>query len=324
MTSRYRNSILASILIALPLSYVAGYQIIGESRDYLNYLSFFDLVRSAKNYSEISYRFEPGFTFIAYWLAHIGFGNEWIYGFFAGTCIYIKYSALPVFHENLISFLVFTFLFLCRYFILFEMTVLRAAVAFSIVFAVFLKKENEQSTIKEVFFLVLAALFHYSAIVFFPIYFIGKLTRKKIIVLSIFSFFLILFSEKLALTILPNIFPVFKTYGAIKSEATLLPAPMILDIALIVFGLVFWSENDLPMRYSIFGMTLSIVFHFAVLDFSVISGRIYEILSVFVLIYLVRAAMQKNALLMTLAVLFSIFDGAVNLYAVTIHEPLLS
>lgn len=324
MISTHKHSIFACILIALPLSFIGGYQIIGQSHDYLNYLKFFDLVRSTNSYFDISSRFEPAFKFSTYLLSYAGFSDQWIYTVFVGACVYLKYAAIPASLNNLITFLAFTFLYLSRYFILFEMTVLRAAIAFSLAFFAFFNKKDDELKKHEIGLLVLATLFHYSAIIFFPIYLTRNLNRRKIIIFSCLSFVLILAVKNIALNVLPEFFPVFNSYNAVRMNATFFPAPLMLDMMLAIFGFIFWKYNDAAMKCSIFGIFLSAVFHFAILDFSIIGDRIRELLSVFVLIYVARATMQQFNIFRLIIVIFSIFDGLINLYAQTVLDPLLS
>lgn len=302
---------------------LAGYQVLGESRDYWNYVAFFEFVRDAHKFTDIHYRFEPAFTLLVFFLAKNISSNEVIYCLIAGAAVFVKYAAIFRGKYNWFLIFVFTFYFFTRYFILFEMTTLRAACAFSLIFLVFFKRASDGYKINEIALLVLAVLFHYSAIAIFPIYFIKKITRKKIFFLALVAFFIILYGKLIILNRLSDLLTVFSTDDYFN-EATFIPIPFAIDILFLIVVFYFWRLNDLAMRWCALGIAISISIHFAMIDSSVIAGRFRELFSVFILIYVVRVMLYKEGALKYITIAYVLTTGFMHLYLMTIYDPLLS
>lgn len=309
--------------LALVLGLTAGYQSLGVSRDYKNYFAFFDLVRNSENYWTIDYRFEPGFTALIYWLVNLKLNNAEIYSIIAGCAILIKYSSIEHGRRYWAAILVFTFYFFTRYLILFEMTVLRAACAFSLAFFVFIKRKTMSVSVGDIMILVLGTLFHYSAIVFVIIYLIRPTNKWRIIITASLTFLIIYILKRMALTYLPQHVSVFLTYSNF-GEATLLPIPLIADMLFLLFALLKFENSDLPMRYAMLGMGIGLAFHFSLLDYSMIGGRFNELLSVFFLVYVVRASICEYSSIRHTSLLYSFGTGLGYFYLYKYYEPLLS
>jgi hypothetical protein len=304
------------------LGVVAGYGILGESRDYQNYIDFFQRVVENSGDLDFSYRFEPGFTLLTHALALGTSDSALIYTAIVFFITLLKYFALPTERRHLVAVVIFSFYFLCRYFILFDMTVLRGACAFSVAFYVFMKRSNDKINLVDVALLGAAATLHYSALVFIPIYLAPNPSPARILLISISLFLAILISKSDLLQVLPSYFQVFSRYDAGRTAATI-PVPYLLDLMYLVLMLAFWKSNDTAMKYCALGFALSAPIHFAMLDYSVIASRFRELLSVFILIYVVRASQSDRPVLRHLTWTYVIFSGLLNLYIVTVHDPLL-
>lgn len=323
MISKLIYSAFACILVALPLSFIAGYQIIGESRDYLNYLAFFDLIRFNPDGLDFSYRFEPGFTLVTYLLTRLDISNELTYSFIAGFAILIKYLSIPVKRKYWLSFLVFTYYFLSRYFLLFEMTVLRAACAFALVFSVFIDRDSEERSIRDVIILVFAVTFHYSAAVILPIYFFKNLSRRLVLLVSMSTFLIIFLLEPLVISSLRDYIAVFETYDDLTA-ANVLPLAYLVDLIYLSIFIWFWEENDLAMRYAILGILLGAAFHFSLFEYSIFASRFRELFSVFILIHITRASISDSKFVKYTSLIYVFFTGLVHLYIAFVYDPLLS
>ncbi|CAJ0681142.1 hypothetical protein R82526_01086 [Ralstonia mannitolilytica] len=313
-----------SFLIAIILGVIAGNQYFGESRDYSNYADFFNALLTAPNLSDVETRFEPGFTLLSYWLTALGFGAVATYSFIAGFCVLIKAGALRTSEASLVGVFMFVLFYFARYFILFEMTVLRAAVAFSIAFFVFFRKRDERVHIFELSLLLLATAFHYSAVIFLFIYSQRQLSPWRAIAAALFVFLMGVVAKEFIFERVEEILPVFSSYRDVGVTATVLPIPYILDILLAMFGLYFWKYNDVPMKYSVLGIIVGAAIHFSMLDYTIIAGRFRELMSVFILVYVVRAAMSSCRFLRVVAIMFTTVSGSLYFYAMTIYDPLLS
>lgn len=323
MKSNARLRYVFILLVSLTLGLACGYQILGVSRDYNNYFTFFNFVRNIKNYWAIDYRFEPGFTAAVFILVKSGLSNVAIYISITACIISIKYLSIEYKKKFGVAVLIFTSYFIARYIILFEMTVLRAACAFALAFSVFMRKKTASIKIREILVLALAALFHYSAIVFFVVYLIRP-SNKRIIIIAILLVFLgVYFLKTIAILYLPEYLDVFSTYQDF-GEATFLPIPLIFDIIFIIYALCKFENSNLSMRYAILGMGIGIAFHFSLLDYSMIGARFNELLSMFVLIYVVQACDSRDKAIRHASLLYVVITGAMYAYLYGYYSPLLS
>lgn len=310
--------------LAVVLGAVAAHQYLGESRDYRYYLIFFRLVRSSDSLLGIDSRFEFGFRFLIYCLSGLGLGNVMVYAVICSFCIFLKGLAFRASEVTWCAVSVLLYFYLTRYFMLFELTVLRASIAFSIAFFVYFRKQDTKFHWREFLLLVAAVTFHYSAIVFLVVYFTGRLNPLGVVAFSVLVF-LLGFLGKIALfTWFSSVFPVLLSYPAWKIPSTIVPIPFMLDIAMVVVALAFWERSDVPMRYSIAGIVLSIAIHFSMLGYPTIAGRFRELLSMFILIYVVRATLSADRTLKLLAVSFALLSGALLFFVMMFYEPLLT
>lgn len=309
--------------LAVILGLVAGNQYLGVSRDYQNYLEFFELVRSGDGLLDIETRFEFGFAALVYWLVRLGLGNVAIYGVICAICVMIKGFAIRMSELSIGLIAILLFFYLSRYFILFEMTVLRASVAFAIIFFVFWRKRDFDFHLDEFVLLLIAVGFHYSAVVVLAVYFLGRLKPSGVILLVLLIFLFGVLAKDLLFVEFQAIFPVLSSYQELDARATTLPIPFMLDIALVVVAVYLWDESDVAMKYSVIGLLLSIAIHFSMLELPIIAARFRELLSVFVLIYIARASLSASPWMRGMAIGFALLSGVLNFYAMTVYDPLL-
>lgn len=321
-TSRLR-AFSCALLIAVALGYVSGHQLLGTSRDYENYIIFFDWLKSIPANEAFSYRFEPGFILLAAGFATLQISSAAIYGCIASITIFLKYIALQSTRNFWPVFAALTLYYAARYFTLFEMTVLRATVALSLAFLAFYARTAHEYRTKDLLLLLAAVSMHYSAIVFIPIYLIRPVNRATVIALGATSFVIILATKNIALAILPDYVPVFGTYQEL-TKATLLPIPFAVDIAFFCFILFNWRRNDALMKTCALGMAIGIAFHFSLLEYSLLASRFREILSVFYLLYVVRAVGYARNEVKYATIAYAAVSATLHLYAGYVHDPLLT
>lgn len=312
-----------SLLFAVVIGIASGYHVLGVSRDYENYFEFFDLVRNSIDYWSINYRFEPGFAALVFGLTHVGLNNYLVYSVIISLIVFIKYFSIDFSESYWLALIVFTIYSASRYIVLFEMTVLRAACAFSLAFFVFFRKTTNSIRIRELLILGVSALFHYSAVVFFIVYFSNPMSRLRVALVALITFLAIYFTKNLALMYLPEYVSVFATYQDL-GKATILPIPFAIDIAFLVFILFMFEASDSAMRYAAMGIALSIAFHFSLVDYSVFASRFRELLSVFILIYVVRTVYCDDIRVRSVSVLYVLLTGFIHLYGYFVYDPLLS
>lgn len=323
MSIKYKYGIFTLTAFALILGVVAGHQLMGESRDYENYLIFFDWVNTQSIGNALEYRFEPGFVLLSYLLSYLVSSGAATYATITGICIAIKiYGVIQLKNFGLVIF-VFLVFYLSRYFILFEMTVLRVALAASFAFFVFLHREVGRIRLKDIIFLGLAVSMHYSAILFVLIYFFQPKTRIVIILSWLFVYLLAISTKGILINILPEILFVFSTYENFN-DASLIPKPMILDFIFLCFMMFYWRYADEQMRIAIFGIGLGFSLHFSLLEFSLIAGRFRELISIFFIVYVVRSFHRETTILRIGSSIFLLLSGSMHIYVYYIHDPLLT
>lgn len=312
-----------ALITAVFLGYVSGHQLLGTSRDYENYIIFFDWLKSTPANEIFSYRFEPGFILLAAGLATLQITSTAIYTCIASITIFLKYIALQSTRNFWPVFAALTLYYAARYFTLFEMTVLRATIALSLAFLAFYTRTGHEYRTKDLLLLLAAVSIHYSAIVFIPIYLIRPLNRTTIIALGAASFITIFATKNIALALLPDYVPVFGTYQEL-TKATLLPIPFAVDIVFFCFVLLNWRKNDALMKTCALGMAIGIAFHFSLLEYSLLAGRFREILSLFYLLFVVRAVGCARSEMKYATVAYAAVSAALHLYAGYVHDPLLT
>jgi hypothetical protein len=314
---------IAFAAIALGCALVAGSQLLGQSRDYENYLFFFNYLIDNRDGLDLSYRFEPGFSFLVYLLGWVTSNSEWMYGLIVWAIVFLKYLSIPSARGYWFAISVFTFYFISRYFVLFELTVLRAACAFALAFFVFMRRETEKVEPIAVMLLLLGVTFHYSAIIFLFIYFARGLTRLRVVLLALICFSVVTVSKEYVLALLPQFLDVFGTYEGVRG-ATLLPIPYLLDLIYFLSMLCFWRDSDVAMRYGTLGVAIGAALHFSLVDNSLLASRFRELLSMFLLVHVVRASISKSSLIRYTALMYAVATGFLNIYVEFVYDPLLS
>lgn len=302
---------------------IAGHQVIGISRDYDNYLSYFSFIHGTNIYDVLAYRFEPGFGLLAHLLSNANLTGAEMYAAIAGACILIKVYALGESKNYWAALLLFIGFYLLRYYTLFEMTVLRASLALSLSFFVFLRRNTTKIKVSDIAILSVALSMHYSAVIFLPIYLYTPNNRLKAVAIAFLIFIAVFSTKTIAIEILPEFIFVIGTYENLTASS-LLPKPMLIDIAFLCFMMYRWNHDDLQMRTATYGILVSLALHFSLLEYSVFASRFRELLSMFFLIYVVRAVSQKINITRFAALLFSIASAATHLYTAYVYDPLLT
>lgn len=288
-----------SVSLIIVMSWLAGSQFLGESKDYGYYLIFFDKIRGVNTFGDIETRFEPAFTLLAFVIAWFFESNAWVYGVIAFFALSLKIIALMDNRNKNIAvvFFVFFFLYFFRYFALYELTQLRACIGMSLVFCVFMTRYEFEIRWWDIVILIVACLFHYSATLFFLVYFI----RPKVVWTPVLVFIAVLFVLLLAKYSIygyfEGVFQVFEMYSrsvAVDDQAVALPVTMALDIFLVIIGLLFWEKNDFRMKVSLVGLMIGFSIYWSFLDYNVIAHRFRELTSVFALIYFLCGVQSKS------------------------------
>ena len=301
---------LIRVIIALSagsfLAYAAGYQVIGESRDYYAYALFFDLIDRE---AELSlYRFELGYSLSVY-VSKFIFGLSYE-GF---TFLLLALSFIINFYSfsgksNLL--LVFIF-FILSWYPLHEYTQVRVAIALSFLF-VSIKKIGQERLLTACIWGILSTLFHASAAVLFPFLVIVYLLRHRSIWISLFSVTfmsvslkgLFLISAALLSSRSPNILVYLE--AASDFEIRYFSIAHILMAGVLLSAALSGGLKQIESRISFLIAFASFPLMFAFSEYPVIAIRFKELFMCFSILFAFQRKLTWAAIpQITLALLYS-------------------
>lgn len=179
------------IISAIILCYIAAFRGEGVDRDYGNYVMFYDNTMPIKYYidnSEDLVLRDPARTIISS-IVKYSLNDKIIllFVFFATTGVFLKVLAI----KRLSSFwLLSVLIYFSNYFILHEMTQIRIGVATGFLLLSIPSIKNRK-LVKFLSFVFLATLFHYSSLIFLPLYLVNptKINVKKYLIIMIAPIF---------------------------------------------------------------------------------------------------------------------------------------
>ena len=180
------------ICLAIVLITIAAFRGEGVDRDYSNYVSYFH---------EQDFLFvEPSFVLISI-IIHFIVGPYpiFLFIFFAILGVSLKFIAIKQLTELWFLSLV---IYISYFFILQDLTQIRAGVATSFLLLC-IKPIKERNWKKFLLFSFLAFSFHYSALLIFPLWFLGGKSGRKWLFFSIPISYLVYFSGINLITMIP-------------------------------------------------------------------------------------------------------------------------
>jgi len=173
------------VIIGVVLFLIAGFRGAGVDRDYLTYVNLYHNIGKLTILSV-----EPTFIIISDFVKYVLFNNVvFVFVIYAIMAISLKLYAI----KQLSDFYFFSVLvYFSNFFILQELTQIRVGIAAGILLLC-IKPLYDRNLRKFLILSILAFLFHYSAIVVFPLWFFSKKSFQKIIYLSLISISYILY-----------------------------------------------------------------------------------------------------------------------------------
>ncbi|WP_116186101.1 EpsG family protein [Pectobacterium aquaticum] len=262
-------------LTAAFATYISQY-----SNDHQAYLDLF--YYNVKDYS--FKRIEPGFGMFILLFNQLGIGFFSFWYLFALCALFIKYNLLIVYNTKLIILTTVLICYSISLLALHEGTQIRAALAIALGFWGVKSKNKTFSFL----LLISSVMFHFSAILFFLIYFSrGVVNPNKlhyIVLMIVFSFFVPFFMSNYS-SFFDKINPLFKLYYDNSEEASVnsFSFTTIFAIIFLFFNFIigtYIKKIELTYYNSLsFSYVLS-VFLLISLSFSpVLSVRLYELFS---------------------------------------------
>jgi EpsG family len=304
------------------LIFFAAFREIGSDQDSVAYERYYGL----DDYT-MSIVAEPTFLYIARISRYFFFENGLIFLFFiyAAIGVYLKLSAISkLTNLKWLSVIVY----FSTYFLLHEFTQIRAGIASGLLLLA-IKPIADRNLGKFLFVIASASLFHYSAIVAFPLYFLGngKINWKNIIVLSasIPVGAVIHFTQFDILVALPIKAAQLKleTYYAVEElrnlKLNVFNSLYLIRYALLYIFLIFAYRIEkhnpyFPILLKIYTMSL---FSYLVLSKNaVLAMRISELYGVveILLIPLIYYAIRQKVIAILSILVFSLVSFGINIY----------
>ena len=307
---RINKKTLVLFTVALLLIFIAGFRPIGLDRDSPNYVSLLNIPFSQANFLDK----EPTFWMLVEINRVLFSSNERTF-FLIFAIIGVSLKILAI---NRLSSMPFLSLwaYICLYFVLHEMTEIRAGVA-SGIFLLAIQDIVNRNLKKFIIKVLFASLFHYSAIVMLPLYFLNL--RKISIIyffLPVIGLFLAYFGlSKILLLNFTDFLPEFLSYK-LRIYLSLLELGEHKEInifnffyssllILLYFILYYYAKNKIKFNnYDIFYIKVLSLLLFTFYFFSpvpVLAFRISEFFGVILIIFLPNLVLyfkQKEILLL--------------------------
>ncbi|NOT20483.1 MAG: hypothetical protein HOP24_09490, partial [Sideroxydans sp.] len=280
----YKRQGLYSVLFFSLIGFLLSVtQFFGESPDYFNYESFFDLVRSqGMNILEVS-RFEPGFSIFAVYLTHLFTSNVIVYSWIVATAMLLKGWVINVHTTNLKIFLLIAVFYVVRYFPLHELTQLRAAIAIALVMvgAMFVWQGK---LLQGLLICVMAPFFQMSVAIIIPALLLSVSKRWLAILIVSVAFILTSIFTGVVTGYLGDYIKILDAYqnqGFFDEKPNPFAFQLLIDWGMIIVALVMWNKLTLLMKRIILIELIGMAIFYGGIEFGVIAHRIRELYSVF-------------------------------------------
>lgn len=175
-------------LIITILSLFVGTRTESVARDYSNYFDYFELIIFNNLYLADFYRIEPGLKFIPQFFKLFIYDTSLIINLsfllIAFISIFYKIKIITYLSE---SFLLSLIIYFSNLYMKQDFIAIRSGIATAFVFYSYYLYLNDKNKWKVIIYFLLAMLFHYSAIIFLPVFFFNRITINKLMVIMLSS-----------------------------------------------------------------------------------------------------------------------------------------
>lgn len=282
------------LIIALILILIAGLRSPGVDGDSETYVSMFNTFSSPanyfNNYSEMSF-FEPAYYLIPSIISiTLGLNYAWVFLTYAIIGISLKFAAI----SRLTDFAFLSVLvYYSHFFILHDMTQIRSGIA-SAILLLSIPQIQKRKFFRFILLIAIGFLFHYSMIIFLPLYFLGsKKINKKLYLLLLFVPYILHFLKFNILSVL-QIFKLGFISNKIQIYNDLLESDIFTDINVfnilflvqLISCTIFIIKSDLLIKNNKYSLLLLKIYCIAAASFvlfsniPVIAFRISELLGI--------------------------------------------
>lgn len=288
--------------VAILVFLVVFFRIFGLSKDWLNYDDIFDVLRvSGLGDGEEDYeRIEIGFKVLALGLIGLSLSNTATYGVIAAIAVFVKCGAINSIARSGTAY-VFALIFYLFVFVpLHELTQLRAALAIALLFVSYACLLHDRNWLA-LTAAVISIGFHISSALMLPLFLLIFLFQRNVIALTrarAITFFITVFAAStVAIAVLIAYFeeelPIIAAYQELGfGDAPTNPfAPhILLNLAMILMGLVFWNQVSRNMKYVLLFQLTGLGIFYAALDFQVVASRVYDLTQTFWVFFIAEGA----------------------------------
>ncbi|MCC8992048.1 MAG: EpsG family protein, partial [Streptococcus sp.] len=281
-------------LISMIAGVVAGYNWLGIGADFYNYQDFFNAI-SLKGFSAIeSSRFEIGFGVLSWILLEITDSNSLTWFLLAVIAISTKFSLLRI---NGYGFILAALFYFTRFYPLYELVQLRAAIASGFVILALLL-QNKGMYYKASIAIAIGVTMHYSALIFVPFLFTPINSKSNALIALGFILVIFINYTNLVYQITPY-FPSLTMYDVIgygSKEVNPISIANITDLLFIAFSVLIWNKLTVIMKKAVIMLAFGITILWSMSEFQVIAHRLREFLAIPVFIYVHESQKLKSSL----------------------------
>lgn len=324
-------------VIAFVLILVAGFREPGVDGDSETYVSMFNAFSTPanyfKNYSENSF-FEPAYYLIPSIVSlTLGLNYSWVFLIYAIIGISLKFLAIT----RLTDLAFLSVLVYCsHFFILHDMTQIRSGVA-SAILLLSIPQIQKRNFFGFLLLIAVGVLFHYSIIIFLPIYFLdSKKINKKLYLILLFVPYILHFLKFNVLSVL-QIFKLGFISEKIQLYNDLLESDIFTDINVfnilfivqLISCTIFIIKSDLLLKNNKYSLVLLKIYCIAAASFvlfsniPVIAFRISELLGIvqIILMPFILYIIKTKSIALALIIVFALVSISNDLIHVGFLKP---
>lgn len=302
---------LASLFVAIACFFIAYAQLYGESSDYARYETFFRMLRQNP---DLDTRFEIGFVFLSRAFVWLISDNSIVYALIVGAAVFSKMHLLSRYSTNLLVFLFCSIVFLLRFLPHHELTQLRLSVSLVFLLAAYVFFDM-RSWVKFSLACFFAVLFHNSAILCVPVFFIR--TDKRWVAMAVVGavYAVVAVGVDIVYRALGDFLSVVSIYDEEGFGDDLRPfsATILLDLFMISFGVANWKKISSSMKHVLMFQMVGLAIFYGAFDFGVIAQRGREYFTVLWLVYIAQA-FRCDRVVSISAVVFGVFSMVLYTY----------
>lgn len=262
-------------------SFAAGFRLLGEGRDFLNYVNFYSALTADLNFDD--FRFEPGFVLLAWIFKNtLNAPYEYYATFIIAIALGLK---IRLFYRHCASPFLAFIVYMAIFYPLHEYTQIRTAMAATLAFyAIFAFLDNRK--ISSLILFGLAVSFHFSAVLFAAIIIASFLTRRNLYILLGILLVGWFFSDAIinqAALLASYVNPLVLAYAASAQDDIRPNIFSVLNMSLMLLLIVGYFSGlvkDSQQEIFFFTGAASLVIFIIFLPVPVFASRVKELLSI--------------------------------------------